>query len=287
MPLLVRYGGVTVPTYALLDSGATCSAISSDLVTELGANVNEIPLTLRTFNAKSTAPRKVASFSVANLFDTLEIKIENALVSDFLGTDNERPPDNEITTRYAHLSDVRFTKLQNPAIRLILSARHAWCWLPKIIRANRTDQPVGVYSRLGWYLIGHDRQSDDDQDEKTTNEIDEETPMSESSPNETTLHTASVATPRQTTVATKTPVNPPQLEEEEMDESTEEENEPPNNDERPEWVVDHAPAETPETTTATNDMESDEHIEWVVDNVPAETPETTTATNDMEKAFSR
>ena len=131
MPVLVRVGAITVPAYALLDSGATCSAISSDLAQEIEAKVNQIPLTLRTFGAKSTTYREVTSFTVTNLFETLTMKVENALVSDLLGTDRDKPPSNEITKRYPHLKDVHFTGLRNPAVRLILDAKHAHSWLPK------------------------------------------------------------------------------------------------------------------------------------------------------------
>ena len=84
-----------MPTYALLDSGATCSAIASDLVTEIGARVQQLPLTLRTFDAKSTATRDITSFSVTNLDESLEFKISNALVSERLGTDKDRPPSKK------------------------------------------------------------------------------------------------------------------------------------------------------------------------------------------------
>ena len=182
MPVLVRVGAITVPAYALLDSGATCSAISSDLAQEIEAKVNQIPLTLRTFGAKSTTYRKVTSFTVHNLFETLTMKVKNALVSDLLGTDRDKPPNNEITERYPHLKDVHFTKLRNPAVRLILDAKHAHSWLPKDVRIGRTTQPVAVLSKLGWYLIGDDKDDDDtgqkgyesDPDECDRHEFDHE-----------------------------------------------------------------------------------------------------------------
>ena len=141
----------------MLDSGATCSAISADLVAELGARVQQLPLTLRTFDAKSTATRDITSFSVTNLDESLEFKISNALVSTKLGTDRDCPPQQEITDRYPHLKGVHFNKLTNPAVRVILDAKMAVYWLPQEVRMGQPDQPVAMLSKLGWYLIGDDR----------------------------------------------------------------------------------------------------------------------------------
>ena len=93
------------------------------------------------------------------------MKVENALVSDLLGTDKDKPPSNEITKRYTHLKDVHFTGLENPAVRLILDAKHAHSWLPKDVRIGRTTQPVAVLSKLGWYLIGNDKNDNDSKEE--------------------------------------------------------------------------------------------------------------------------
>ena len=108
----------------------------------MGARISQIPLTLRTFNAKNTAWRDVTSFTVTNLDETLKLEINNALVSDLFSTDKDRPPRNSMTRRHAHLKNVKFYELEDPMVGLIIDAKHAWSWLPIEVRMGGIDQPL-------------------------------------------------------------------------------------------------------------------------------------------------
>ena len=129
MPVLVSAGGNTIPVYAMLDCAATCSAISLDLAHRLNAQIDTLPIDLRTFGYAECSQRDVVSFSVTNLNETFEVGIKNALVHEQLSTENESPPRNYMTRRFEHLSDVKFNELRNPLIGVILDAKFAHTWM--------------------------------------------------------------------------------------------------------------------------------------------------------------
>ena len=55
MPVLVSAGDEVVPTYAMFDSGASCSAINSELVNKISSPVSKLNIRLGTFGSESVA----------------------------------------------------------------------------------------------------------------------------------------------------------------------------------------------------------------------------------------
>ena len=74
-----------VPTYALLDYGATCSALSDDLAEKINVTTKTLRVKLETFDKTSTAERDVASFTVMNLNQDFSIEVKNALIGTIFG----------------------------------------------------------------------------------------------------------------------------------------------------------------------------------------------------------
>ena len=64
-----------MPTYALFDSGASCCAISFDLVNKINATVNTLNIRLGTFNNESVEERGVTSFTISDVHESFEIQI--------------------------------------------------------------------------------------------------------------------------------------------------------------------------------------------------------------------
>ena len=148
------------PTYALLDSGATCSAIASELVDIIGNDITQIPLTLKTFSSETSGFQKVTSFTIQDLNETMTLKVENALISDSLSSNHDKPPKNEIKRSFPHLHDVHFNELKDTRIGLILDAKFARHWVPSSIRMGQPNQPLAALSNFGWYLIGPNDEPD-------------------------------------------------------------------------------------------------------------------------------
>ena len=123
--MLVSSGGIQWPTYALLDTGANCSAISKSLVDKLKAPVKTHKIKLGTFDHNSTQRREVASFEVSNLNESISIKINNALVGNLLSTEGETPPSKDDLKKFVHLKDKALNDLEDKTVGLLLDAKHA------------------------------------------------------------------------------------------------------------------------------------------------------------------
>ena len=103
VPLLVHAGGVKIPSYALLDSGANCSAITETLCQQIKSPISYVNMKLSYVSEKSTQSRPVTNFSVSSLTETYSVKVEKALISNLLSTENENPPHNDDLQNFAHL----------------------------------------------------------------------------------------------------------------------------------------------------------------------------------------
>ena len=84
VPVRVVYGKASLLTYALLDSGATGSAISWKLVEKLNVTVKTQNMTISTYGYKGTAPRSLVNVCVEPLDGSFSIDLKNTLVGDIL-----------------------------------------------------------------------------------------------------------------------------------------------------------------------------------------------------------
>ena len=147
-------GGKTWPTYALLDTGANCSAITDELCIKINAPLKTLNIRLGTFDQNSVSAREVASFKVSNLTESFEINVDNALVGNFLSTQNEKPPRAANLNHYDHLKDLVFNELEDDTIGLLLDAKFAWAFMTGQVYMGENDQPIGVETKFGMTVIG-------------------------------------------------------------------------------------------------------------------------------------
>ena len=87
VPVRVVYEGVALTTYALLDNGATGSAVSSLLVQRLNMNVRQEAMTVATYNYKGTALRQLVDFTIEPIDRSFSIDMRNTLVGEILTTE--------------------------------------------------------------------------------------------------------------------------------------------------------------------------------------------------------
>ena len=119
VPIFVSAGEAIAPTYALFDSGASCSAINSELANRNSSPVIKLNDRLGTFNSESVAEREVTSFMPNNLNEDFNIQVSNALVANILSTENEVPPCNRQLKNYTHLANLLFNQLEGPTVDII------------------------------------------------------------------------------------------------------------------------------------------------------------------------
>ena len=152
--MLVSVGDRKWPTYALLDTGANCSAIIEEIAMNIRAPLTSLLIRLGTFNENTLCDREVASFTVSNLTETFSITVNNALVGHFLSTENERPPKKSDFANYPHLCDLEFNELEDKSVGLLLDASYAWSFMTGRVYTGLSDEPIGIETCFGNAIIG-------------------------------------------------------------------------------------------------------------------------------------
>ena len=163
VPVRVVYGKASLLTYALLDSGATGSAISWKLVEKLNVTVKTQNMTISTYGYKGTAPRSLVNVCVEPLDGSFSIDLKNTLVGDILTTEGDRPPtqiDIEDSPEWEGV--VHFNELDEAHMGLVISARHAWTWVSGERLTSGRNELIAVNTAFGWSLIGP--RNDDESD---------------------------------------------------------------------------------------------------------------------------
>ena len=135
----------------MLDGGSNCDVISRKLAEELKLPMDNVDSTLLlSVEGGNYGPRQFTDFAVSNLEGDVTLPITDALVSDFLTTEEEKPPTNKEIEGVKYLEGVKFDELENKEIGLLISMKHAWTWLSgdskESTKLNRRAIPVGVES---------------------------------------------------------------------------------------------------------------------------------------------
>ena len=154
MPVLASAGDSIVAVYALFDSGASCSAVSSNLVNKIAAPISSLNIHLGTFDNQSVADREVASFVITDLNETIEINVNNALIGSILSTESESPPRKNQLKDYPHLADLPISELEHDSIDIILDAKYAHLFLSGEVRRSDNCNTLGIFGSFGWSIIG-------------------------------------------------------------------------------------------------------------------------------------
>ena len=154
VPVIVQSGSNRCLTYALIDSGASISAIRLDTVDIVGAKIIQKSTKLATFGKNEVAQRDFASFELLPLDESFSIKIKDALVGNILSTESEKPPLNKTVERFPYMNGVKIDELDDPTISLIIDVRHAWTWVGGETRIGDRDEPIALKTRWGWTVLG-------------------------------------------------------------------------------------------------------------------------------------
>ena len=155
VPVRVVYEGVALTTYALLDNGATGSAISSLLVQRLSMNVRQETMTVATYNYKGTALRQLVDFTIEPVDRSFSIDMRNTLVGEILTTESEQPPSQgDIENNPLFEGIVYFHELDDAHVGVVISARHAWTWETGERLTSGPNKPIAIHTAFGWALLG-------------------------------------------------------------------------------------------------------------------------------------
>ena len=154
MPVLVNAGKATVPAYALLDSGASCSAISTSLCLQIEAPTEKRSMTLSTFNNKDVSEKPLADFYVSDLSETLSFHVTKAIVGEIFSVECEIPPYPPHIATLPHLKDIQFPTIPDGSVQLILGVRLARAIFKGEVREGGENDPLAMFTPFGPVLAG-------------------------------------------------------------------------------------------------------------------------------------
>ena len=141
------------PTYAMLDTGANCSAVTEDICETIGAEISNLDIKLAVFGHESTKSRAVTSVSVFSLKQDFHINLKNALVGDYISRESEKPPRAEELKKFKHLKNVTLNDLDDLSVGVLLDAKYAWAFMTGEIKNGEISEPMAVRSKFGWALV--------------------------------------------------------------------------------------------------------------------------------------
>ena len=154
VPVIIASEHKCIKSYAMLDGGSNCDVVSSQLAKELKLTTSSVESTLLSVEGGNYGTRDFTECAVSNLEGDVTLLMTDVLVSDFLTTDEEKPPTNKEIEGVEYLEGVKFDELEDKRIGVLISMRHAWTWLSGDSRKSTKDKPMAKRTKFGWALAG-------------------------------------------------------------------------------------------------------------------------------------
>lgn len=145
-----------VQTYAFIDEGSSVNICSKSLVNKLGLSVKEGKMALVTANAVSMQNKKVESLTIQGILESSAFHLQETLVMDEVVDVSASIPSDSLTASYAHLNDLKFPKIKEKKVELLLGSDIHQAYLLKDIRVGAPGEPTGMHTALGWTIYGKD-----------------------------------------------------------------------------------------------------------------------------------
>ena len=152
VPVRMRAGEKEIKTYVMLDGGATKPIINEKTARRLGLKYETKNANLHTVEGSTYGPKKFARVTIESLNGEMMVPLE-AVILNFLTTEDDAPPRNEEIKDYEHMEGVKFEELEHEEVSMLLSSEYAWTWLGGELRRSTTDKPMAIQTKFGWSLI--------------------------------------------------------------------------------------------------------------------------------------
>ena len=142
-------------TYAMLDTGSTCSLLLADVARNLGLDGPLKSMLLNGIQKTSELLTRRVSLQVSplndlgNLFD-----VDGVLVVDRLNVPERKVELKEIQEKWPHLLDLEFTKVAGTQVTLLLGSDVPELIVPLETRSGPKGSPIGIRTELGWAITG-------------------------------------------------------------------------------------------------------------------------------------
>ena len=142
-------------TYAMLDTGSTCSLLATDVAKNLGLEGPVESVLLNGIQKSSRLLTKRVDVQVSQLNDfSTRFDVHRVLVVDRLNVPERRVNFRELQEKWPHLPGLELNEVSPTPVTLHLASD-----VPELIvtletRCGRKGSPVGVRTKLGWTVTG-------------------------------------------------------------------------------------------------------------------------------------
>ena len=140
-------------TYAMLDTGSTCSLLATDVAKNLGLEgpVESVLLNGIQKSSRLLTKRVVVQVSQLNDFGT-RFDVHRVLVVDRLNVPERRVNFRELQEKWPHFADLQLTEVSVTRVALLLGSDVPELIVPLETRCG--PKAVGVRTKLGWTVTG-------------------------------------------------------------------------------------------------------------------------------------
>ena len=142
-------------TYAMLDTGSTCSLLATDVAKNLGLDGPMESVLLNGIQKSSNLLPKRADVQVSQLNDFgTSFDVHRVLVVDRLNLPERRVDFRELQEKWPHLADLELYEVSVTPVTLHLASDVPELIVPLETRCGPKGSPAGVRTKLGWTVAG-------------------------------------------------------------------------------------------------------------------------------------
>ena len=142
-------------TYAMLDTGNTCSLLLADVARNLGLDGPLESVLLNGIQKTSELLARRVSLQVSPLNDLgNRFDVNGVLVVYYLNVPGRQVELKELQEKWPHLLDLELTEVAGTQVTLLLGGDVLELIVPLETRSGPKGSPVGICTELGWAIAG-------------------------------------------------------------------------------------------------------------------------------------
>ena len=144
-----------IETYAFIDNGSDTTLCSKDLVHELNLSSKPCEFTLTTVNGQDKSRNgQEVKLNIQSLNGDGSIQLDRVWTVESLPISEQCIPTVEEISRWSHLSDIEFPKLENAKVTILIGSDAPEAHWIFEERRGRPREPLAARTLLGWTLLG-------------------------------------------------------------------------------------------------------------------------------------
>lgn len=156
IPIKIRNGNKITTCYALLDTGASCTMIESDLAEEIGLDGTDFQLNLRVLgNERKKTASKLVTMEVSGQFRHAPFyNLKDVKTISKLGLRGFSSNPDQMKENYPHLRPMKTASYRNVSPQVIIGYDNLRLFAARRILEDlkNDDSPTAYEGLLGWYV---------------------------------------------------------------------------------------------------------------------------------------